>query len=138
MITSALDDQRANTGTGAANVVLETSLAGATPVVSPAKRIAPGEYTPLDARIMIPRDLAIDSAVDIAIVAVDRQFARSASTRIVGVIRKPRLCAAGQLTHTRYRAKLVELRAALAAGDLTQDQFDRYDAELVSCLNDAP
>lgn len=127
-----------NTGTGAANVVLETSLAGATPVVSPVKRIAPGEHSVLDARITISRDLAIDSVVDIAIVAVDRQFARSASTRIVGVIRKPRLCAADQLTHTQYRTKLAELRAALAAGDLTQDQFDRYDAELVSCLNDAP
>jgi hypothetical protein len=127
-----------NSGTGAANVVLETSLAGATPATSQAKIVGPAGHTLFDARIAIPRALAIDSEVAITIVAIDREFARSASTRVVGVIRKPKLCAAGQLTHTQYRAKLAELRAALAAGNLTQDQFDRYDAELVSCLNDAP
>jgi len=86
----------------------------------------------------VPRDLAIDSTVEIAIVAVDHEFARSARTRIVGVIRKPRLCATGLSDRRASEAQLAELRAARAAGDLTQDQFDRYDAELVSCLNDAP
>jgi len=127
-----------NTGTGAANVVLETSLAGAKPAASVAKHVAPQEDTSFNITIAVPRELAIDSTVDIAIVAVDRQFARSANTRIAGVIRKPKLCAAGQLTHTAYRAKLAELRAAMAAGNLTQEQFDRYDVELVTCLNDAP
>ena len=40
----------------------------------------------------------------------------------------------GQLTRAQYRTKLNELRAAVAAGDLTQAQLDRYDAELVTCL----
>jgi hypothetical protein len=126
-----------NTGTGTANVELETSLAGATPIASLTKPVAPKDRTAFDIPMAVPRELAIDSAVEIAVVAVDRHFARSASTRIVGVIRKPRLCAAGQLTHTQYGAKLAKLRAALSAGDLTQDEFDRYDAELVTCLNDA-
>lgn len=127
-----------NTGTGAANVVLEASLAGTTPIASLAKRVAPQDRTSFDIPIAVPRELAIDSAVEIAVAAVDRQFAREARTRIIGVIRKPRLCVPGQLTHTQYRAKLAALRAALAAGDLTPDQFDHYDAELVSCLNDDP
>jgi hypothetical protein len=88
--------------------------------------------------ITIPRALAIDSEVTITIVARDRHFARSASTQIAGAIRKPRLCAAGELTHTQYHEKLAKLRAEQHARHLTQDQFDRYDAELVGCLNDKP
>lgn len=127
-----------NSGNGAANAVLQAALSRQPPAVSPAQRVAPGGRTSFDLPIAIPSGLAIDSTVEISIVARDRQFARSASTRIVGVIRKPKLCAPGQLTHTQYRAKLAELRAARVAGDVTQDQFDRYDAELVSCLNDVP
>lgn len=127
-----------NAGTGAANVDLEASIAGAEPTRSPAQAVAAASQATFDVRIAIPRNLAIDAAVHLNVIARDRAFGRSAAARLVGVIRKPRLCAVGQLTHTQYRAKLAELRAARAAGDLTQDQFDRYDAELVSCLNDAP
>jgi hypothetical protein len=127
-----------NSGTGAANVALETPLARATSAAPPAQRIGPAGHALFDVPITIPRALAIDSPVEITVVARDRHFARSASTRIVGLIRKPRLCHAGELSHTQYSAKLAALRAARAAGNLTRDQFDQYDAELVSCLNDAP
>jgi hypothetical protein len=40
----------------------------------------------------------------------------------------------GQLTLAQYNAKIDVLRAAVAAGDLTQEQFDRDDAELIACL----
>jgi hypothetical protein len=124
-----------NSGTGAANVTLESSLARSAPA---AQRVAPGGNVLFDVPITIPRTLAIDSPVEITVVARDRRFARAMSTQIVGVIHKPRLCHTGELTHTQYRVKLAALRAARAAGNLTPDQFDQYDAELVSCLNDAP
>ena len=41
---------------------------------------------------------------------------------------------AGQLTDAPYRAKLAEMRAAVAAGELAQAQLERYDAELGTCL----
>ena len=50
------------------------------------------------------------------------------------LVRKPRLCEPGQLTRAQYQAKIAELRTAVTAGDITQAQFDRYDAELVACL----
>jgi hypothetical protein len=128
-----------NTGTGAASVVLEATIDGvASKRVSPATRIAPADRATLDLVLGIPRGLALDSAVQLTITARDNAFARSAKAAIVGVIRQPKLCAVGQLTHAQYHAKLAELRAAMAAGDLTQAQLDRYDAELVACLNDEP
>jgi hypothetical protein len=68
------------------------------------------------------------------ITARDRDSSRTARTTIVGVVRKPRLCTPGQLTTAQYQAKIADLRAALSAKVLTQDEFDRYDAELVACL----
>jgi len=123
-----------NTGVGAANVNIETSISGEDPTKSPAQPIGPAGRASFDVPIAIPRELVIDSKVEIAITARDYGLARSAYTMVVGVIRKPKLCAFGELTRPQYRAKLAELRTAVAAGNLTRSQFDRYDAELVTCL----
>jgi hypothetical protein len=123
-----------NTGTSAAKVELETSIAGAAPARSSTQDIAAAGHAAFDVAVAIPRELAIDSAVEIAVSAHDRKAGRSARTAVVGVVRKLKLCTSGQLTRAQYRAKLTELRAAVAAGDLTQAQLDRYDAELVTCL----
>ncbi len=123
-----------NTGAAAATVELETSVAGGAPARSAARSIAAAGHGVFDVAVTIPRELAIDAAVEIAVTAHDRQFRRTARTSVVGVVRKPKLCSVGSLTRAQYRAKLSELRAAVAAGDLTQAQLDRYDAELVTCL----
>jgi hypothetical protein len=127
-----------NSGTGTANVVVEASIDGAKSILSLPKRVAAAGNATFDLPLSIPRELTIDSAVQLTLTARDQVFARSAQTTIVGVIRQPKLCAAGQLTHTQYRAKLAALRAAMVAGDLTQVQFDHDDLELVTCLNDKP
>jgi len=123
-----------NTGTSASKVELETALAGGAPTRSQPQSIAARGHATFDLPLTIPRELAIDSPVEIAVTAQDRQFARTAHASLVGVVRKPKLCTAGSLTRAQYRAKLSELRAAVTAGDLTQAQLDRYDAELVTCL----
>jgi hypothetical protein len=121
-----------NTGS-AVKLDLEASVAGrATP--AQAQDVAAAGHASFDVPVAIPRELAIDSPVEIAVTVHDRQFVRTARTSVVGVVRKPKLCAAGQLTRAQYRAKMAELRAAVAAGDLTQAQLDKYDAELVTCL----
>jgi hypothetical protein len=88
----------------------------------------------IDVAITVPRGLPINAPVEIAITAHDRASPRSARATVVGVVRKPRLCEPGQLTRAQYQAKIAELRTAVTAGDITQAQFDRYDAELVACL----
>jgi len=64
----------------------------------------------------------------------DRDSGRSARTTITGVVRKPKLCTPGALTQAQYQAKIADLRAALAASALTQQEYDSYDAELINCL----
>jgi hypothetical protein len=123
-----------NTGTAAAEVAIEIAIAGVTSHNSVGQSIAVRGRAVFDVPLVVPRDLLIDSYVELAVTARDAVFLRTARTSIVGVVRRPRLCTAGQLTREQYHAKLAELRAAVAAGDLTSVQLDRYDAELVACL----
>jgi hypothetical protein len=123
-----------NTGKTAAKVELETAIAGGKPARSSAQSVVPGGQAAFDVSVAVPRELPIDSTVQIAAIARDTESARTARASVVGVVRKPKLCTAGHLTRAQYQAKLRELRAAVTAGDLTQAQLDRYDAELVTCL----
>jgi len=124
-----------NTGKAVAQqVTIEASIAGrasgrAMPTVVPATG-----HAAIDIAIAVPRDLPMGAPVEIELTARDPASPRSARATVAGVVRKPRLCDPGRLTRDQYRAKLTELRAAVAAGDLTQAQLDRYDAELVTCL----
>jgi hypothetical protein len=124
-----------NTGDAEARQVeLEVSVAGRAPARSSPQAIAAAGHLGFDVPIIVPRDLPIDAPVEIAIVARDRPSSRTGRATVVGVVRKPKLCVPGQLTHAQYQAKVAELRTALGAKYLTQDEFDRYDAELVACL----
>lgn len=124
-----------NKGTAdARQVELEASVANGPPGRSPPQLLAKAGHMTFTVPIVVPRSLPIDAPVEVAIIARDRATSRSARTTIVGVVRKPKLCEPGRFTQAQYRAKLKELRAAVAAGDITQAQLDRYDAELVTCL----
>jgi hypothetical protein len=124
-----------NTGNADARAVeLEASVASGPPGRSTPQAIAAGGHLVFNVPITVPRTLPIDAPVEIAITARDRQSSRSARTTITGVVRKPKLCVPGQLTTAQYQAKIADLKAALSAKALTQDEYDRYDAELVSCL----
>jgi hypothetical protein len=124
-----------NTGDAEAKAVeLEVAVAGGPPARSVPRAIAVSGHRTLDVPIVVPRSLPIDSPVEIAITASDRPSSRTASTTIVGVVRKPKLCVRGQLTRAQYRAKVEALHGRVTAGDITQAEFDHYDAELVACL----
>ena len=124
-----------NTGDAdARRVELDASVAGGPTARSAPQPIAASGRMVFNVPIVVPRTLAIDAPVEIVIVARDLDSSRSGRTTIVGVVRKPKLCVPGQLTTAQYQAKIADLRAALQAKVLTQDEFDRYDAELVACL----
>jgi hypothetical protein len=124
-----------NTGNvDAKQVGLDAAIGDGAQGRSPPQSVPAAGRATIDMAITVPRGLPINAPVEIAITARDRASSRSARTTVVGVVRKPRLCEPGQLTRAQYQAKITELRAAVTAGDITQAQLDRYDAELVACL----
>jgi hypothetical protein len=124
-----------NTGNAEAREVsLDAAIGDAAQAHSPPHAVPAAGHATIDVAIAVPRGLPIHAPVEIAITARDRASSRSARATVAGVVRKPRLCEPGKLTRAQYQAKITELRAAVTAGDLTQAQFDRYDAELVACL----
>jgi hypothetical protein len=123
-----------NTGTIGAQVELETSVAGGPPVLSAAQEVAPGGRASFDIPIGVPRNLPIDSSIEIAVTAHDRRTPRIARAAVIGKVGKPRVCSIGDLSRKEYQAKIAALRAEQVAGIITQSQLDHFDAELVACL----
>lgn len=124
-----------NTGNAdARRVELEVAVAGGKPSRSAPVAVTASGHFAFDVPVLVPRSLPIDAPVEIAITVRDRDSGRSARTSFTGVVRKPKLCTPGQLTQAQYQAKIADLRAALSAQALTQEEFDRYDAELINCL----
>ena len=124
-----------NTGNADAKQVgLDAAIGDGAQGHSVAQPVPAAGRATIDVAITVPRGLPINAPVEIAITARDRASSRSTRATLAGVVRKPRLCEPGQLTRAQYQAKLAELRTAVTAGDITQAQFDRYDAELVACL----
>jgi hypothetical protein len=123
-----------NTGTVAANVILEATVTNGRAVSTLARTVAAGGQVAIDVPLTIPLGLALDAEIEIAVLARDTVFARTARASIPAIIRRSRMCEVGKLTADEYRAEIAELRAASSAGYITQAQLDRYDAELVGCL----
>lgn len=124
-----------NTGNAEAKQVqLDAAIGDAAQGHSAPQPVPAAGRATIDVAIAVPRGLPINAPVEIALTARDRASSRSVRASVVGVVRKPRLCEPGQLTRAQYQAKIGDLRAAVTAGDITQAQFDRYDAELVACL----
>lgn len=124
-----------NTGNAEAKQVnLDAAIGDAAQGHAPPQPVPAAGRATIDVAITVPRGLPINAPVEIALTARDRASSRPARATLVGVVRKPRLCEPGKLTRAQYQAKSTELRAAVTAGDITQAQFDRYDAELVACL----
>jgi hypothetical protein len=123
-----------NATAAAAQIALDVTVGGGPAVHAPPRAVAANGHAEVDVPVTIPRDAALDATVELAVNAHDRKGKLTARTSVVSAVRKRKLCAPGELSREQYRAKMNELRAAVAAGDMTQAQLDRYDAELVACL----
>lgn len=123
-----------NSGSGAATAELEASINGAATIRSKPQEVPPSKRTSFVASLVIPRDLPMKSAIQIGINVRDTRLGGAVQTALHATVGKPKLCDVGKLTRAQYEAKVVELRATVASGDMSQAQLDRYDAELILCL----
>ena len=125
-----------NDGGRPATGVSTIATVGGQRVASRAIDIAPRAAETLDLPVRIPVGAAIDQQLVIELVATEPAGGQRSSTTVAVTIRRPRVCPSGKLTRAEYRVKRTEIERARAAGDLTADEFDRYDAELVGCLDE--
>ena len=80
-------------------------------------------------------EVGSDLQVNVAIVGSDlRPSTRSMKLHIVASdVTASGICAQ-TLTRDQYSAKRKKLQSALQAGALTQDDFDKYDTQMVACI----
>jgi len=123
-------------GRQAKQVSTMLAIGGVARLTSAPIDLAPRTQATVELPVRIPTDAAIDQQVAIEVTASEPPGGQRATTTVMVTIRRPRVCPTGKLTRAEYRLKRAELERARAAGDLTADEFDRYDAELVGCLDE--
>jgi hypothetical protein len=84
--------------------------------------------------VRAPSSAAIDDKLAVEIAVTESSLSLRAATKVEVLVRRPRLCPTGKLERPQYLTKRRALEEARAAGDITAEEFDRYDAELVGCL----
>jgi hypothetical protein len=82
----------------------------------------------------LPANAKLGSTLAIVITMTAPSAAPVQQKLSVEVVEFHGMCRQGKLTRDGYRAKRKRLETALAAGALSQDEFDKYDSELVSCI----
>jgi hypothetical protein len=126
-----------NDGGRLATEVTTSAAIGGQRAASRAIDIAPRTAETVEVPLRIPTGAAIDQQLVIDVTATESAAdGQRATTRVAVTLRRPRVCPSGKLTRAAYRTKRAELDRARAAGALTADEFDRYDAELVGCLDE--
>jgi len=82
----------------------------------------------------LPSSAKLGSSLQITITMSAPDMVPVAQRVAVEVVAFHGMCKQGKLTRDEYRKKRKRLESALAAGALSQDEFDKYDSELVSCI----
>ncbi len=121
-------------GLAAAGTTVTVSLDGAELARQTVGTLQPDGKTEARLGISIPTTVEPEQQLELVVTATETASETTSRTRLIAFGRMPALCPDGKLTRAVYRRKRAKLEAALRKGDLTQEEFDRYDAELVGCL----
>ena len=126
-----------NSGGRLARAVTVTASLGAVSFSSAtAVDVVPRQDATVELPVQVPVGASLDQELVIRVVAADAGATTRATTEARLVVRRPGLCPTGTIDRATYDAKRRALEEARAAGDLTAEELDRYDAELVGCLGE--
>ena len=107
---------------------------GTSQVAAPPIDVGAQATAQVELPVRVPVGATLDQELVIAVVAADAAATARATTEVRVVVRRPGLCPNGKIDRDTYKARRRALEEARSAGDLTAEEFDRYDAELVGCL----
>jgi hypothetical protein len=95
-------------------------------------KIHPGKTATRSLVVKLPDDTTGDTAT---VLFTFSEAAGNAPPELVRKLPLTRsLCPGGKLTRAQYDDKRKKLQRTVDAGDMSQDQFDRLDAEMLRCL----
>lgn len=116
---------------------LAIGKAAATPASGPAE-LAARAHVKFELTPTLPSNVPAGSSAPITITIDAPDFLPMQQQITVRISESRGVCKQGKLTREAYRTKRKRLQDALAAKTLTQQEFDTYDAEMVSCLEVTP
>ncbi len=82
----------------------------------------------------VPRDAKLDSLLRVKLWAGDDASGVQADVVLTLEIARPQICPGGKISRARFDEKRTELRRKLDAGLISKEDFERYEAELVGCM----
>ena len=109
---------------------VKATLGSSSRAVAVTRAIEPGKSRAVVVGLAVPGALEGDAQVAVALGG--RGVVPTSVTLEIKVASG--LCGGKKLTMAEYRERRAKLEKAFQAGALTATEFDRYDAELVSCL----
>ncbi len=118
----------------AAGIRLRVSVGSRAVGATDAITLAAGQSQVVVVSVRVPRGATPDQAVPLVVRVEKPGGGRLGVERGSIEVRMPTLCPDGRITRAQYEAKRASLEAAVDSGTLTQEEFERYDAELVGCL----
>jgi len=95
--------------------------------------VQPGASASRTQEVKIAEDVVDDSATILVIFSEGGGHAPAELTKILPLARA--VCPGGRLTRQKYDEKRTKLKRAVAAGDMSKEDFEKYDAELLRCLD---
>jgi hypothetical protein len=116
------------------SVVLAVGAAAPTPAKAPAE-LAAHARVKFELSAMIPAGVKIGESLPIEISMMAPDLAPLHQQVAIHVVDARAVCKEGKLARPAYLAWRKKMLDALAAGSLTQDEFDAYDADKVACLD---
>jgi hypothetical protein len=124
-----------NEGARARDVRVWADLAGRPANSSPAPfDLDTSRFQALSFTLVVPREATLDSELALTVRVRHADSKAVESEVITLVIARPAICPDGKLTRAQFETKRAELKRTLAEGIITQEEYDRYEEQLVGCL----